>query len=243
MTDARRHVIARVLRVVEARAVATLLEPQSGVLRQASSSPAQRPSVAIVGRRRRSAARSSVATSETAEPADEPHPAESAQALTRIVTTPAGACSSRPRTGSAPSALRTSIATATLNELSCASFFPWPRSLQWAWTQKMERVGGQQELDMGVVANTGTVCVAPPTTSAPPPGRRRSSKDPEVQFRTLKRQEALLVWIRESELMCSPKPVRRRRAFSSRSPRQTVSGTNEDPTSGNRGCDPSNLRM
>jgi hypothetical protein len=107
---------------------------------------------------------------------------------------------------------------------------------------------GQEELDIGV-ADTSTVCDVPRTSSAPPPRRRCSSIVHEDRFRTLGRQEALLVWIRDSELMCSGQSRCGRGAEGTLSgplvpsPRQIVSGTNEDSASGNRGCDTSNLRM
>jgi hypothetical protein len=74
------------------------------------------------------------------------------------------------------------------------------------------------------------------TTYAPVPRRRRNSKVPEVQFRTLNRQEAVLVWIRDSKLTCSGQngcgrsAEGRRRAISSRSPWQIVSGMNGGST-------------
>jgi hypothetical protein len=125
----------------------------------------------------------------------------------------------------------------------------WPRRTVGPWARRMERKKpvGQEELDIGV-ADTSTVCDVPRTSSAPPPRRRCSSIVHEDRFRTLGRQEALLVWIRDSELMCSGQSRCGRSAEGTLSgplvpsPRQIVSGTYEDTTSGNRGCDTSNLR-
>jgi len=107
-------------------------------------------------------------------------------------------------------------------------------SLSWAMDAEngAKKPLGKEELDMGV-ADTGTGCVAP-TTSTPPSETATQFESSRAKFCTLKRQEALLVWMRDSELMCPGQSRRGRsaegrcRAFLSRSPRQIVSGTNED---------------